>query len=217
MVPSESAMPELHDPEMDDGATEVVAASPLRKGAAPVETQKVARTRAGGRVRDLTAAGEKHRRDFITIRRAGALPVRITLPHLPVFKGLWEVWQSKRTAAEPDPGVAIAEISERLVEHGAPLATSSIASSLRSLLRSNVVRCIDGHVGWRGRRTRYYPTSAGIEAFALAEVLGEGTLVQVGRTGRSWRQRDESEPKNLFQHAALLRAWAGPLDPTETA
>lgn len=216
MVSNESPMVAVaQDPDFDDGATEVVAAQPRRRGVAPIEIKTIAKKPAGGRVKSLTEAGDASRRDFIILRKVGAPAAKIAMTHAPVFKALWEVWQGKRTAAEPDPGVAIAEITEVLNRAGTPLAISSISSALRSLTRNNVVRSIDEHVGWRSRRTRYYPTSAGVEAYALAEVLGDGSFVQVGQTTKSWRYRDQGEPLSLFQHAALLRGWADPADPVE--
>lgn len=219
MVPDEFTMVTVeHDPEMDDGATEVVTRQPRRRGTAPIEAGEIARKPAGGRVMTLSASGTASRRDFIILRKVGMAPARVAIPHAAVFKALWALWQAKRTNAAPDPGVTTAEISDHLTQAGAPQATSSISAALRSLTRNNIVRTIDENVGWQARRNRYYPTSNGIEAYALAEVLGDGSFVQVGQTIKSWRHRDQGEPADLFQHAKLLRGgWADPADPSETS
>lgn len=202
---------------MDDGATEVVELRARRRASDPIDGEKVARTPAGGRMAALTLAGDAARRDFIILRKANAPALRITLTQAPIFKVLWQLWQVKRLEGAPDAGITVAEVSDHLIAKGTPAATSSISTALRALSRNNVVRVVTEHVGWRAQRSRFYPTSAGIEVFAMAEVLGDGAFVQVGRSVKAWRGRSEGEPSNLFQHAELLRGWADPVDPAESA
>lgn len=207
-----SITPEPEDYDLDDGATEVVESRPLRRGPAPIDSTKITRSPSGGGVARLLAGGDSHLREFIILRKAGKSPAKIALSHAHIFKVLWQAWEAKRVNGDEDPGVSVAEVSALLDERGAPLATSSISATLRSLIRNEVVRSIDSYVGWRGRRTRYYPTDAGVQAFAMAETLGEGSFVQVGRTAKAWRSRDEGEPSNLFQHASMLRGWLEPVE-----
>jgi len=197
--------PDYEFEDFDDGASEVVSRSPQRNGILPIENNTIARSPAAGGIKRLLEKGESHRKDFILLRKVGAPPIKVAIVHMGLFKALWTLWEGKRISNEDDPGVAIAEISQHLSELNQSLATSSISSGLRSLVRNGVVRSVDRYVGMRGRRTRYYPTDAGVEAFALAEVLGDGTLLQIGGTARSWHNRAATEPINIFQHAALIR------------
>lgn len=202
--------------DYDDGASEVVDDRPMPTSPPPIEAAAVARQRAGGRMKNIQAINAEYRREVISVRRAGAAPVKMAMPHVHVFQALWRVWQAKRTAAAEDAGVSIGEVSAALAAEGLPSATSSVGATLRSLARNEVVRAVDQHRGFGSRRTHYYPTSAGIELFAMAEVLGHGAFLQVGKTLKSWQRRDVSEPKNLFQHAALIRGGAEPADSVES-
>jgi DNA-binding PadR family transcriptional regulator len=194
--------------DLDDGATEVVDQRPMRRARAPADLAKVASAAPGGRMAALHAAGMRQRRDFIILRRQGQPACRISLAHEAFFKTVWSLWTERRTAGEDDPGVTTADVQERHAE----VATSSISAALRSMVRNGALRATDQQVGWRSQRTRYYPTETGVAAFALAEYLGEGSFVQVGRTTKSWRSRNEGEPGNLFQHAKLLRGGAEPAE-----
>lgn len=196
--------------DLDDGASEVVERFPRRRSAPPAELEQIAKTPAGGGMERLHVGGQSHRRDFIILRKAGTPPVKIPLAHTMIFKLLWRIWEAKRVSGAEDCGATVAELSDALKARGDVMATSSVSSALRSLLRNEVVRSVDQFVGVNGRRTRYYPTNAGIQAIALADTLGEGSFVQVGRTTKSWRGRNETEPNNMFQHASLLRGWSEP-------
>lgn len=210
--------PDFDEHDMDDGATEVVSSQPMRSGRAPVDGAKVAKAGAGGRMASMQASGHAHRTEFILIRRQGQDVVRLSLPHGIIFKLVWQLWEAKRVQGEEDPGIAVAEVSELLTASGSPMATSSISAALRSMIKNGALKSTDQYVGWQARRTRYYPTTAGVEAFALAEVLGYGALVQVGKSSKAWKNRSNGEPSNLFQHAALLRPIpAAPISTAEIA
>lgn len=187
----------------DDGATEVVADRPARQGSAPLDGERIAKAPASRGTR-FTEAG---RTEFLILRKQDQPPVRLALTQHHIFKALWALWQAKRTASAEDPGVTIAEVSARL--EGA-VATSSINKALSSMVQNGMVRLVAQRAGFRSAANRYYPSSAGVEAFAFAEVLGNGAFVQVGKTSTAWRRRDEGEPMNLFQHASLLRGGAAP-------
>jgi len=199
--------------EMDDGATEVVVGQPMRSGRPPIDLEKVANTPAGGRMAAMSAAGAAHRRDYIILRKVGFPAVKIVLAHAKVFKTLSRLWGAKRAEGVEDPGISVAEISAALTEAGEPLATSSLSAALRAMVRNNAVRSAESFVGRIGRRPRYYPLEFGHTAFALAEVIGDGSFVQVGRTVKAWQSRSETEPSNLFQHASLIRGYAEPAEP----
>jgi DNA-binding MarR family transcriptional regulator len=194
-------------PDMDDGAVEVVAERPMRRALNPVETAKVAQAPAGGRGRSLIGSSNKHNAEFILMRRQGQTAVRIPLPHVAVFRALWSLWSERRVNGAADPGVTVADL-----QAGLQMATSSVSSALRSLVKNGAVRSVDEHVGWRSRRVSYYPTDGGVEAFAIAEHLGMGSMVQVGKTISVWKDRSEGEPLNMFDHASLLSGGAAPAD-----
>lgn len=195
--------------DLDDGAVEIVDQRPMRRAPAPVDLTKVAKAPPGGRMAALHAAGLRQRRDFIILRRQGQPALRLALAHATIFKTAWTLWTASRTAGVDDTGVTVADVQEQLPA----LATSSISAALRSMVRNGALRATDLQVGWRSQRTRYYPTETGIAAFALAEYLGEGSFVQVGRTTKSWQSRNEGEPRSLFHHARLIRGWAEPAEP----
>lgn len=197
---------------LDDGAAEVVTRGPRRIAKPPKGVEEVSRAPAGGHMQRMLEAGVAHRRDYILLRKADQPATRITLPHAEVFKMLWRLWQAKRVANAEDPGVTIAEVGEALAAEGSAKATSSVSSAMRALARSGATRVITAHVGFRSQRSRYYPSQGGVEAFALAEVLGDGSMVQVGRTSRAWTERNHAEPHDLFQHARLLRGWTEPVE-----
>jgi hypothetical protein len=201
----------------DDGAAEVVADRPQRPVLSPLDGAAIAKAPAGGRMRMMSEAGEAARRDFLLMRKAGQPPVRLVLTQVPIFKALWALWQAKRIAGADDPGVTIAEVSGALAAADRPTATSSISRALLMMTKNEVVRSVEVRAGRRFAAKVYYPCSAGIEAFAMAEVLGDGSFVQVGRTARAWRRRDDGEPRNLFQHAALIRGWSDPAESVERA
>lgn len=190
--------------EMDDGATEVVDRYPRHRGVKPLDVAEAAQAPAGGKFAAMTAESVKASRDYILLRtQMGS--ARISLPHAVVFRSLLALWLGKRTENETDPGVTIAEITNHLAERGESVPNSTISAALRNLANNGAARSIETHVGWNGRRVRYYPTDAGALAFAFADVLGDGALVQVGGTQTAWRSRDAGEPMNLFQHAASIR------------
>jgi hypothetical protein len=203
--------------DLDDGATEVVASRPSRPSMAPLDGAEIAKASAGGRMQKMRANADAAKRDFLILRKAGQPPMRLVLTQAPVFRTLWRLWQAKRTSGVADVGVTVSEVVAAFSEAGTPLATSSVSSALRGMVKNEVVRVVDVHAGYRFSAKLYYPSAAGVEAFAIAEVLGDGAFVQVGRTARAWRRRTDTEPMNLFQHAALIRGWADPTESVESA
>ena len=187
----------------EDGAAEVVNLRPSRRERSTPSLEAVARSDAGGRMAQMRAKGAGHRRDFL-IHRSALESVKIVLAHEPVFAALWRVWSAKRVQADQDPGATVGEIAQAMDR-----PQHEVRSVLASLLRNHVIRSTVAYVGRRGARARYYPSEAGVQAFALAEVLGPGSFVQVGRNTTAWRARNRSEPSDLFQHARLLRGGAG--------
>lgn len=207
----------MPDFDLEDHADEVVNERPRRPAVPPIDGVAIARAPSGGRMKKLRDAGDDARRDFLVMRKAGQPPIRLVLTQAPIFQALWSLWQAKRTAGVDDPGVTAAEVSARLAEEGRPTATSSINKALGSMALNEFVRRVETRAGFRFSANLYYPSSNGLEAYAIAQVVGDGSLVQVGRTARAWRRRDNSEPLNLFQHAGLLRGWVEPAETVESA
>lgn len=201
-------MPDSKTDLMDDGAVEVVETSPQRRRPSSAEVSAAAQLPAGGRLTAMRAAGAKHRTDFLRVRSALG-SVQISIPHIPVFDALWALWAKKRADGEGDPGVTKVEMVE-----ATGLDPKKIQHILTTFRRTGIARSITQHVGWRGTRSRYYPTDEGIFAFSLAEVLGHGSAVQVGHTASAWRARNQSEPQDIFQFAALYRGGADPKSST---
>lgn len=196
---------------MDDFDDEVLEGfqQPARRDISTQSLNEAAHEVSGGRMAAVRAAGDAQRRDFM-IHRGPLGATRLTLSHVPVFRALWRVWTGKRTRQEDDPGATVGEIAEELQQD-----VKHVRNVLMSLLRNHLIRSTVRHVGWRGSRATYYPSDAGVQALALAEVLGPGHFVQVGRNTSAWRQRNLTEPGNLFQHAALLSGGASPALDTE--
>jgi hypothetical protein len=191
--------------DQDDGAIEVVDRRPARSAGPVFDVKTIALQPAGGRLASARSHPEE-RDNFITMRTPmGAAKIAFT--HAATFNSLWRAWTAKRTRGEADAGVTVSEIT---AIEGLPL--HEVNAALRSLTRNRVVTVITQHIGYQGTRARYYPTEIGIQAFALAEVLGAGSLIQIGRTSRAWRGRDRDEPADLFQFAALLRGGSIPAD-----
>ncbi|AFO71688.1 hypothetical protein Ccr2_gp144 [Caulobacter phage Ccr2] len=172
---------------------------------APITTKDLtaaAQSVAGGRMAAMRAAGESHRRDFLILR--GPLGVvRLSFAHVPVLQALWRVWARKRLQRIDDPGANLAEIGAEM-----GLEVSAVRPVITSLHKNRLIRTRRSHHGWQGVRATYYPSEIAVQALGLAEVLGPGHAVQVGRNASAWASRSQTEPGNLFQHAALLRGGA---------
>lgn len=198
----------MHDADLldlDDGATEVVDVKPARRPRPIVDAGRIANAPAGGRMAQIRVEVPDRGGDFLTLRTPlGAS--KIAFSYVGVLHGLWRVWSAKRAAGEPDPGASATEVAE-----AAGVDPARVRTALTSLVRNRVARGITQHIGYQGTRARYYPTEFGVQALALAEVLGPGSAVQVGRTATAWRGRDQDEPGDLFQFAALVRGGAPPL------
>lgn len=150
----------------------------------------------------MSKAGAAHRTDFMILRREGRPAVRIYLPHAHVFKALWQCWLEKRAASQPAE-VTIAELMERLEANRNPHAESSIRSAMRSLMRGRAATSRREFHGMASVRVFYTPTEEGVHLFAIAEMLGDGSSVQVGRSRSAWENRAQSVPGDLFAHANL--------------
>lgn len=177
---------------------------PPRAARSTLTPELAQQTPAGGRLAAMREKATDNLKDFILLR--GPLgAVRFSLGHATILKAIWRVWTQKRIARADDPGASISDIVE---------ATGSDVKQVRnvvaSLLKNHVIRSRVRYTGWRGARATYYPSDAGVQALALAEVLGPGHAVQVGRTAQAWASRSQTEPGTLFQHAALLRGGAVP-------
>lgn len=165
-----------------------------RKGTPHRETAEIAALRPGGKLANIA----EPRRDFVTLRKQGRMPVKMSMAHAKVFKALWQIWLSKRVAKVVNLSSSVGEVSERL-----GLGDVATRAALESLVSSGVVRQTEGFVGRIQRRVFYTPLPAGIEILALAEHLGEGAQVQVGKRAADWVRAEE--PPHLFDFAKLLR------------
>ncbi|USN14158.1 middle transcription regulatory protein [Brevundimonas phage vB_BpoS-Papperlapapp] len=186
----------------DDGATEVVGARPRRKIVRPAEMAAIASVRPGGRI---SGSPPGARRDAVVLRKADQPALRLTLSHLPIFKAVWSAWSALRVQGADDPGVAVKDIQAYLEQTGQSALCGSVPGAVRGLVKGGALRTTDQHVGFQVRRTRYYPTDVGVQAFALAETLGAGASVQVGGTAAAWANRAADAPMTLFEYAALLK------------
>lgn len=185
--------------DLEDGATSQVDTHPDRATFPTKDLATAGASPAGGHLAAARLKADDARRNFLMLR--GPLGVvKITFDHAHVLKAVWAVWARKRVEQADDPGATPAEIAEAA---GTELAQTR--HILQSLLRSRAIRSTTTHVGWRGLRARYYPTAAAVQALAFAEVLPHGSLVQVGRTSKVWKSRQEDSPPDLFQFAMLLR------------
>jgi hypothetical protein len=185
--------------QFDDGSVEVVEVNAARKRPSVDEVSVVAAAPAGGRMATMREAGNEHRQNFILIRTPRGV-AKIAFPHFGLYKVLWRLWQAKRAAGEPDPGVSVQELVE-----ATGFTQQSVQNTLTSMRRNEIIRSVVQHVGWRGTRGRYYPTSVGDEALKMAEYLGAGSMVQIGRNATAWRARNQDEPQDMFKFAAFLR------------
>lgn len=180
------------------------AVSPPRPTRSTLAPDDAARSTAGGRLADMRLKAVDNLKDFVLLR--GPLGVvRFSVGHTPILKAIWRVWVQKRIARDPDPGASIADIVAATGEN-----VKTVRNVVASLKKNHVIRSRVRYSGWRGAQATYYPSDAGVQALALAEVLGPGHSVQVGRTAQAWTSRSQTEPGTLFQHAALLRGGAAP-------
>ncbi|AXQ69807.1 hypothetical protein HOU03_gp460 [Caulobacter phage CcrSC] len=184
---------------LDDGAHEVVTDRPARARVPAKSLEEVIQEPIGGRMARVQAAGDRARREFLLIRAPWGV-AKVTIAHVPVFRALIRANLIRRTKGEVDPGASISDIAAI-----AELPPEKVRSVIASLVKNQAVRSKATHLGWQGYTARYYPTDLGRELFAMAERWGEGVMVQVGSTSNAWKDRSQSEPPNLFQHADLIR------------
>lgn len=190
-------VPKAH--ELDDGTPEVVDRYPQRRTPVTAAVADVAALRPNANLEAFRAAGDSGRREFVLIRTpAGAAKIAFT--HVPVFATIVRLWMARRAEGAADPGVSPREVSEAM---GVP--PTSLQNVFVSLRRNEMIRSKVTHVGYQGVRAKYYPTEAGAQALAIAELLGPSSLVMVGGQVNAWKGRNMSEPPNLFHFAALMR------------
>ncbi len=134
----------------------------------------------------------------MVLRRQNHEPVRLSLPHVPIFKMLWKIWLKKKLDGDPLATNAY-ELTDAM-----DIAYSTVRAALESMARNGMVREHSTLMGRYRASYGYEPTQTGIELLALAEYLGDGALVQIGRKSSAWKSPSSSEPKNLFEHARLL-------------
>ena len=188
--------------DIDDGASEVVGDRARRKIVRPAEVEAIAQARPGGR---FNGSQPGRVRDAVVVRKAGQPAMQLNLNHLPVFKAIWNAWSARRVQGCDDPGVAVSDIHAYLETSGQANLIGAAQGAVRALTKAGAIRVIDQHVGYQARRTRYYPTEAGVQAFALAETLGAGALVRVGGSAAAWTNRAARAPLTLFEYATLLK------------
>jgi len=185
--------------ELEDNAAEVVETHPARRRPPRDDTSKVAKADPGGRMEKMRAAGTRHRQDFILVRTPRGV-AKISFPHFDTYKAIWRIWLSKRTNAEPNPGVTITDLMEMTGQR-----QNTLQNIVTSLRKNGIIRSVVQHVGWRGTRAFYFPTTVGDELLKMAEYLGPGSMVQVGRNSTAWRARNQDQPQDIFKFAALLK------------
>lgn len=164
------------------------------KGGDLPDTQSVAEILPGGKVKNL----EYPRKDFITIRREGRTPTKISLSYVEIFKGLWRLHLSKRLERAEPLAVSVAELVE-----ATRIPEDLIRTGLKSLVASGVVRQVEEFAARSSRRLRFIPMPSGVELLAIAEYMGDGAQIIVGRKVADWVRAEE--PPNLFDFAKIVR------------
>ena len=190
----------MSDFDPTHGDAEDVALRPLRS---PPDALTVLETAAlpPGTKMASSVLPDARSSEFISFRtKSGA--AKIALSHYPVLAALWGLWARKRANGE-DAGVSVTEIVE---ESGIP--EPSVWSIITSLLKNEVVSRITVSRGFGGRKARFFPTTIGVEIFAMAEYLGYGSSIQIGKNETAWADRSNNEPESFFQWAKLLRGGA---------
>lgn len=191
-------MNELKHHLLDDGSHEVVDVHPARPVYAAADLEDVVRGKPHANLEAMRRAGERARSEFMHLRSPRGA-VKIALTHVPVFAALVRVWTAKRADGAPDAGVTAVEVAE-----AADVPVNTVRSIIRTLIRNQVVLAKTTYTGWQGMRALYYPTTVGAEALAIAEVIGYGSMIQVGRGHAAWKARSSGEPPNLFQFFSLV-------------
>lgn len=141
--------------------------------------------------------GLPHRTEYVVVRGSRHV-AKVALAHEVVFKAVWRTWIAKRVAGADDPAASPKEIAAALGRE-----VMEIKAALRSLRKNGLLISTYSNTGWQGARAAYRPTEKGLMVYALAETLGQGNAVSVGRTAQAWLNRTDTEPFNVFDHAAL--------------
>ena len=185
----------------DEGEEAVHPPRALRRSA---DLAKIVRSGAGGGMARLDITAERALREFVLIRDQSGV-VKMPLGHIAVFRALVRASWRKRLDRSADQGVSVNEVAET-----GGFDPDAIRAPLRSLVKNRAARSKLSHVGYQGTRVLYYPTQRGEDAIGIAEVLGEGSLAQVGRPVNAWKGRNMTEPSNLFQIAQLISRGLAP-------
>ncbi len=181
----------------DDGAVEVVGNRPRRRALTPPDPTAIAQAPAG---QPLQLVGKGVARESVLIREPGRDPIHLPMAHLRVYELLRTRHNAILADATGDLGVTIAEIQE-----AAGLSGSSARSALESLVRNKLATVTTSGVGF-GRKNFYFPTHEGDEVLGLLKRYSSGVMIRIGGTANAYTARNQSEPHNLFEIAALLGA-----------
>lgn len=188
------------DIDDDEGMQEDIEAGdgPQRLTINTISIKNAVKLPAGGGLAQMRAAGSAHRKEFAILRTPLGV-VRVSLPHLEVFTALWKLWGGKRARGEL-PAVTALEIATEMGK-----TRKGIMNGLSGLRRNGLIRSIRSYVGWADVRAEHAPTELGLQLFAAAETLGMNTSIQIGRNPSAWSARNQAEPSDLFDHAAIIR------------
>ena len=190
--------------EVEDHEDGSAVAHPSRRGIPLADADLIAAQPARRRLTGPTEAALESNRESVLIRKEGSPAMRFSLKHADVYQALWKLWAENRVEGIDDPGVTLGDLYTRLDDLGHSYPKTTVAAMVHGFVRSGLASVVSQFVGFGVTRARYYPSAEGIQAFALAAHLGYGALVQVGRSASAWTSRKETEPSNLFEHAALL-------------
>lgn len=188
---------------LDDGADEIVAYSPRRAVRPAARLDDIVKAPAGGRMAHMPAS-DRGLREFVLIRNQSGV-VKMALGHVGVYRAMVKASWRKRLDRTADAGVTVGEIADV-----GGFDPDAIRDIIRSLVRNRAATAKVVHIGYQGTRALYYPSPRGEEALAIAEVVGQGSLVQVGRPVNAWKGRNMTEPPNLFQIAHIATRGLAP-------
>lgn len=198
--------PTSPDYEQEDFLEDVTPGAdfPPRAVRPPADLDAIVKSGSGGGMARLDVSAERALREFVLIRDQSGV-IKMPLGHVALYRALVKAAWRKRLDRTADQGVSVAEVAEI-----GGFDPEAIRAPLRSLVKNRAARAKTIHVGYQGTRVLYYPTQRGEEAIGIAEVLGEGSLVQVGRPVNAWKGRNMTEPSNIFQIAQLIARGIAP-------
>lgn len=186
-----------------DPSDETVDVSPRRAKRPVADLDAIVMAPVGGGMAHLPSS-DQALREFVLIRDPAGV-IKLPLGHAGVYRAMVKAAWRKRLDRAPDPGVSVMEIAEI-----GGYDPDVIRPIVRSLVRNGAAAAKTIHVGFQGARALYYPSPRGEEVLGIAEVLGQGSLVQVGRPVNAWKGRNMTEPPNVFQIAQLVSRGLAP-------